>query len=61
METLDWVVMALGVLGMAGYGWLLRSGRIPLRDERGQVRPLIWIGALGAILVIAGLLMNASA
>ena len=60
METLDWVVMVLGVLGLAAYAWLIRSGRIPLRDERGQVRPLIWLGALGAILVIAGLLMNAA-
>ena len=60
METLDWVVMALGVLGMSFYGWLVSSGRIPLRDDQGRVRPLIWIGALGAILVIAGLLMNAA-
>ncbi len=60
MGTLDWVVMALGVAGICLYGWLVRSGRIPLRDERGQVRPLIWLGALGAILVIAGLLINAA-
>ncbi len=58
MEAFDWIVAVAGVLGIAGYGWLVASGRIPLRDPQGRVRPIVWLGALGAALVVAGLLMN---
>ena len=58
MESFDWIVVVAGVLGLAGYGWLLASGRIPARDDQGRVRPIVWLGALGAVLVVAGVLMN---
>jgi hypothetical protein len=58
VEAFDWIVAVAGVLGIAGYGWLVASGRIPLRDTQGRVRPIVWLGALGAALVVAGLLMN---
>ena len=59
MRTVDWVVMAVGLLALAGYGALVSAGHVPLRDDQGRVRPMVVIGGLGAALVVAGVLINA--
>jgi hypothetical protein len=58
-EAVRWVIVIVLLLSAVAFAFEVARGRVPLRDDRGKLRPSIAVFFIGITLSVLGLIINA--